>query len=154
MLSLLNLLVFLALAGYATYLFAQLVYSRYLFVKLGKKADFERNLKERINAVLVNGFGQRKLFKDKKSAEIGLVSKVVPMEELWQAVKNKAEKILAKGPFAVRMAKMVIDRGLDADMDTALLLEKMAQALLFGSQDKNEGTQAFLEKRQASFSGK
>ncbi|TWD89628.1 Fe-S oxidoreductase [Neobacillus bataviensis] len=73
MLSLLNLLAFLALAGYATYLFAQLVYSRYLFVKLGKKADFERNLKERINAVLVNGFGQRKLFKDKKSGLMHLV---------------------------------------------------------------------------------
>ncbi|WP_342043326.1 (Fe-S)-binding protein [Bacillus sp. OTU2372] len=73
MLSLLNLLAFMALAGYATYLFAQLVYSRYLFVKLGKKADFERNLKERINAVLVNGFGQRKLFKDKKSGLMHLV---------------------------------------------------------------------------------
>jgi Fe-S oxidoreductase len=73
MLSLLNLLAFFALAGYATYLFAQLVYSRYLFVKLGKKVDFDRSLKERINAVLVNGFGQRKLFKDKKSGLMHLV---------------------------------------------------------------------------------
>jgi Fe-S oxidoreductase len=38
-----------------------------LFVKLGKKPAFELNLKERLNTVLVNGFGQRKLFKDKKS---------------------------------------------------------------------------------------
>ena len=90
----------------------------------------------------------------KQAEEIGLVSKVVPMEELWQAVKNKAEKILAKGPLAVRMAKLVFNRGFDTDMDTALLIEKMAQAVLFGSQDKYEGTQAFLEKRQASFIGK
>jgi Fe-S oxidoreductase len=67
MLLLLNFLAFLAVTGYAVYLFVQLVYSRYLFVKLGKKVDFEPNLKERINAVLVNVFGQRKLFKDKKS---------------------------------------------------------------------------------------
>ncbi|SMQ81827.1 Fe-S oxidoreductase [Bacillus sp. OV166] len=73
MLLLLNFLAFLAVTGYAVYLFAQLVYSRYLFVKLGKKVDFEPNLKERINAVLVNVFGQRKLFKDKKSGLMHLV---------------------------------------------------------------------------------
>ncbi|MFD4819733.1 hypothetical protein ACFWNP_24175, partial [Peribacillus butanolivorans] len=73
MLSLLNLLAFLALSGYAVFLFVQLVYTRYLFVKLGKKAEFEPSFKERINAVLVNGFGQRKLFKDKKSGLMHLV---------------------------------------------------------------------------------
>jgi Fe-S oxidoreductase len=73
MLSLLNFLAFLFISGYAIYLFANLVYSRYLFVKLGKKAEFEPNLKERINAVLINGFGQRKLFKDKKSGFMHLV---------------------------------------------------------------------------------
>ena len=67
MLSLLNLLAFLAVAGYAVYLFVNLVYTRYLFIKLGKKAEFEPNLKERINLILINGFGQSKLFKDKKS---------------------------------------------------------------------------------------
>jgi enoyl-CoA hydratase len=89
----------------------------------------------------------------KRAEEFGLVSKVVPMADLCQAVKAKAEKILAKGPFAIRMAKLVINRGFDTDMDTALLIEKLAQAVLFGSQDKNEGTQAFLEKRQATFTG-
>ncbi|MCM3726638.1 (Fe-S)-binding protein [Neobacillus cucumis] len=73
MLLLLNFLAFLAVTGYAVYLFAQLIYSRYLFVKLGKKVDFEPNLKERINAVLVNVFGQRKLFKDKKSGLMHLI---------------------------------------------------------------------------------
>ncbi|PKF90186.1 hypothetical protein CW306_01265 [Bacillus sp. BA3] len=73
MLSLLNLLAFLALSGYAVFLFVQLVYTRYLFVKLGKKVEFELRFKERINAVLVNGFGQRKLFKDKKSGLMHLI---------------------------------------------------------------------------------
>ncbi|MEW9673452.1 hypothetical protein ABLT31_32075, partial [Ammoniphilus sp. 3BR4] len=73
MLSLLNFLALMAVAGYAVYLFIHVVYSRYLFVKLGKRAAYEPNLKERINAVLVNGFGQRKLFKDKKSGCMHLI---------------------------------------------------------------------------------
>ena len=89
----------------------------------------------------------------KRAEEVGLVSQAVPMEDLWQAVKEKAEKILVKGPFAVRMAKLVINHGFDANMDTALMIEKLAQAILFGSHDKNEGTQAFLEKRKAHFKG-
>ena len=73
MFSLLNLLVFLAVVGYALYLFVNLLYTRYLFIKLGKKAEFEPNLKERINLILINGFGQKKLFKDKKSGVMHLV---------------------------------------------------------------------------------
>ncbi|WP_338451048.1 enoyl-CoA hydratase-related protein [Niallia oryzisoli] len=88
-----------------------------------------------------------------KAEEVGLVSKAVPMEELWPTVKEKADKILAKGPLAVRLAKVVINRGFNSDMETALMIEKLAQAVLFGSDDKNEGTQAFLEKRQAVFTG-
>jgi Fe-S oxidoreductase len=73
MLLLLNLLVFLAVTGYAVYLFVNLVYTRYLFIKLGKKTEFEPNLKERLNTVFVNVFGQRKLFKDKKSGYMHLI---------------------------------------------------------------------------------
>ncbi|MCQ6279588.1 (Fe-S)-binding protein [Bacillus sp. EB600] len=73
MLALVNFLAFITVTGYAIYLFINVVYSRYLFVKLGKKTAFEPNLKERINAVLVNVFGQRKLFKDKKSGLMHLV---------------------------------------------------------------------------------
>ena len=43
MLTLINLLLFLAVTGYALYLFINLVYTRYLFIKLGKKAEFEPN---------------------------------------------------------------------------------------------------------------
>lgn len=39
-------------------------------------------------------------------------------------------------------------------MDTALVIENLAQAVLYGTNDKKEGTQAFLEKRTAAFSGK
>lgn len=73
MLHLLNLLAFLAVTGYAVYLFVNLVYTRYLFIKLGKKSEFEPNLKERINTVLSNALGHKKLFKDKRSGLMHLV---------------------------------------------------------------------------------
>lgn len=88
-----------------------------------------------------------------QALEVGLVTSVVPANELLQAAKDKAGKILKKGPLAIRMAKLVMNRGFDIDMDTALMMEKMAQAILFGSEDKNEGTQAFLEKRPPTFTG-
>ena len=73
MMTLLNLLVFLAVSGYAIYLFINLLYTRILFIKLGKKSEFEPNLKERISTVASNALGHKKLFKDKKSGLMHLV---------------------------------------------------------------------------------
>ena len=89
-----------------------------------------------------------------EAKEIGLVSAVVPLENLWETVLEKANKILAKGPIAVQMAKLVVNRGYDVDIDTGLLIENLAQAVLYGTEDKVEGTSAFLAKRQPEFSGK
>lgn len=89
-----------------------------------------------------------------EAKEIGLISKVVSSDQLWNTVTEKANKIIAKGPIAVKMAKMAINKGYDIDMDTALAFERMASSIVFGSEDKNEGVQAFLEKRQANFKGK
>lgn len=88
-----------------------------------------------------------------EAKNIGLVTDVVPLEGLMEAVKEKAEKILAKGPLAIQMAKLVIHHGFETDIDTGLCLESLAQAFLYTTEDKVEGTKAFLEKRQASFSG-
>lgn len=89
-----------------------------------------------------------------EAKEYGLVSAVVPIEQLKELVIEKANKIIAKGPIAVQMAKLVVNRGFDVDMDTGLLIENLAQAVLYGTDDKQEGTEAFLEKRKAAFSGK
>jgi Fe-S oxidoreductase len=62
-----NLLAFLAVTAYAIYLFVYLIKTRIMYIKLGKKVEFDRSIKERIDTVIVNVFGQRKLFKDKKS---------------------------------------------------------------------------------------
>lgn len=89
-----------------------------------------------------------------KAEQIGLVSRAVAYEELMQVVYEYARKISDKGPLAVRLAKAVIHRGADLDMETALYLEKLAQTVLMGSEDKLEGTQAFLDKSIPKFRGK
>ena len=65
-----------------------------------------------------------------------------------------AGKIVANGQLAVRMAKRVIDEGLEASLPTALSLEMDATAHLFVTDDKREGIQAFVEKRPPHFSGR
>lgn len=89
-----------------------------------------------------------------EAERIGLVSKAVPQEELIETAKEYARKISLKGPLALRLAKAVVNRGADIEMETALYLEKLAQTILIGSEDKREGTQAFLEKRAPQFQGK
>ncbi len=84
----------------------------------------------------------------------GLVSCAVPQDELIEKSKEYANKISLKGPLAVRLAKAAVNRGADIDMDTALYLEKLSQTILIGSEDKLEGTQAFLEKRHPHFEGR
>lgn len=89
-----------------------------------------------------------------KAERIGLISKAVAENELLAEARSYAQKIAAKGPLAVRLAKAVVNQGADIDMGTALFLEKLAQTILMGTEDKLEGTQAFLDKRTPQFSGK
>lgn len=72
-LQIVNLIAFLAVAGYAVYLFARVVYSRYTYVKLGRPVDWQADVRTRLNEVWVNVFGQKKLLKDKKSGIMHVV---------------------------------------------------------------------------------
>jgi Fe-S oxidoreductase len=65
-----NLIAFLAVTAYAISLFVYVVKTRIEFIKLGKKVEFENNVKERMQKIWVNVFGQKKLLKDKKSGAI------------------------------------------------------------------------------------
>ncbi|MFB5664172.1 heterodisulfide reductase-related iron-sulfur binding cluster [Alteribacillus sp. HJP-4] len=65
-----NWIAFLLVTAYAVFLFASVVKTRYEYIKLGKKAEFDQTAKERWNAVVTNVFGQKKLLKDKKSGII------------------------------------------------------------------------------------
>ncbi|GGE15463.1 3-hydroxybutyryl-CoA dehydratase [Marinithermofilum abyssi] len=88
-----------------------------------------------------------------KAERIGLVSEVVAMERLMEAVEAKAQAILSKGPLAVRLAKLAVRTGLETDQQTGLIVEKLAQCLLYTTEDKREGIAAFLEKRKPQFKG-
>ena len=85
---------------------------------------------------------------------IGLVSHVVPQAGLMEAVQETAGQILSKGPLAVRLAKLAIQAGFDADQQTGLTIERLAQTVLYSSEDRIEGTSAFLEKREPEFKGR
>ena len=65
-----------------------------------------------------------------------------------------AHKIAEKGPLAISLAKMAINAGSHLDLPSGLLMEKLAQTVAFSSEDRIEGTSAFLEKRKAQFKGK
>ena len=92
--------------------------------------------------------------KAEEARDIGLVSQVVPQEELMGVVGETAGRILSKGPLAVRLAKLAIQTGFETDQRTGLVIERLAQALLYTSEDKQEGTRAFLEKRDPDYKGR
>lgn len=82
---------------------------------------------------------------------IGLVEKVYPAEELMAQTESFVLEMLKKAPIAIRMAKVSINYGADADLNTAIALEAEAMSTAFGSEDKKEGMSAFLEKRPPNF---
>ena len=90
----------------------------------------------------------------KQALEYGLVSAVAPAGQLAIRAREMAKKILRQGPLAARLAKLALNASARVDLDSGLLIETLAQALCYSSDDKIEGTTAFLEKRKAKFSGK
>lgn len=90
----------------------------------------------------------------KQALEIGLVSAVTPPGQLQIRARELAKKILRQGPLAAKLAKIALNASARVDMDSGLLIETLAQALCYSSEDKLEGTTAFLEKRKAKFTGR
>lgn len=89
-----------------------------------------------------------------EAERIGLVTEVTDPEELVGRARATANTILARGPLATRLAKLVIRAGMDADQRTGQVVERLAQAVLYESEDKAEGTAAFLAKRSPQFTGR
>lgn len=85
---------------------------------------------------------------------IGLVNKVFAFESLMEEAQNLAKKIISRAPIAVNFCKIAVNIGLELDLNSAIEYEKGLFALCFSTNDQKEGTQAFLEKRRANFTGK
>jgi enoyl-CoA hydratase len=84
---------------------------------------------------------------------IGLVNRVVAANELLSAANAMMRAMLANAPLALAACVTAVNDGADAALDTALALEASAFGRLGATDDKREGTRAFLEKRAATFTG-
>lgn len=91
------------------------------------------------------------IVKAEEALNIGLVNKVVSPESLMEEAMAMAKKIASKSGSAVRASKEAIDRGLQSDIDTGIMVEENLFSLCFAHNDQKEGMKAFLEKRAPEF---
>ncbi|NIO09121.1 MAG: enoyl-CoA hydratase [Deltaproteobacteria bacterium] len=84
----------------------------------------------------------------------GLVNRIVPVELLLEEAKAVANKIAAKSPVSIRLAKEAILKSFNSPLDEGLEFERKCFYLLFASDDRKEGMTAFIEKRKPQFKGK
>ena len=89
-----------------------------------------------------------------EALRIGLVNQVVAPEELMAAARALADKICSKGGVAVRYCMEAVHKGLQGTLEEGLNLEANLFGLCCATEDKAEGTQAFLEKRKPDFKDK
>jgi enoyl-CoA hydratase len=84
---------------------------------------------------------------------MGVVSDVAPSGQALQRALDVAREIAAMPPISIMQIKEVVNAGLNAPLDTALMLERKAFQLQFATRDQKEGMRAFLEKRKPKFEG-
>jgi enoyl-CoA hydratase len=89
----------------------------------------------------------------REALRIGLVDEVLPAAELLPRAEALAQQIAANAPLAVAETLRAVDEGFDLPLDLALLRESVRFGGLCASADKNEGAQAFLEKRPPVWKG-
>jgi enoyl-CoA hydratase len=94
------------------------------------------------------------MIRAEEALRLGLVNRVVPPEQLLDTCIAVAATIAKMGPLAVAAAKRTIHRGAELPLSAANSLEVEAFASLFDTADQREGMRAFLDKREAQFTGK
>src|SRR5580704_12170833 len=85
---------------------------------------------------------------------MGLVNEVTPASELIPRAEAIAQKIIANAPLAVQYAMEAVNKGMEMTLSEGLYLEAVLFSVACSSEDKKEGTTAFLEKRAPQFKGR
>ena len=89
----------------------------------------------------------------KQALEWGLVSRVVPPDQLLNEAQALAARIAKQPPHSLRLAKSLLRQGQNASYQTVMEMSAAAQALMHHTQDHAEGVAAILEKREPKFTG-
>jgi enoyl-CoA hydratase len=93
------------------------------------------------------------IYNAQTAVDLGLINAAFPPEELEAKTMEIAQKIAEKSPIALRFAKEAVKIAAKSNLDEGLRREVDLFAICFSSKDKEEGINAFLEKRKAAFSG-
>ncbi|HQA50660.1 MAG TPA: enoyl-CoA hydratase/isomerase family protein [Syntrophomonadaceae bacterium] len=89
-----------------------------------------------------------------RAEQIGLVTKVVPADQLEEVTQKMARRLSRKPPLVVPMIKELLELSEHLDPTVGTMMEREKFSVLFATEDKTEGMKAFLEGRRAEFKGK
>jgi enoyl-CoA hydratase/carnithine racemase len=89
-----------------------------------------------------------------EAERLGLINKVVPADKLEEATNELVQKLLAKSPMALKAVKKLVNRGMEASLDSGLELEMLAMTAHGTTEDFEEGVKSFLEGRPPAFPGR
>ena len=95
-----------------------------------------------------------RMFGAAEALSMGVVSEIAPAGQALARALEIAREIAAMPPISIMQIKEIVNAGLNAPLETALMLERKAFQLQFATRDQKEGMQAFLEKRKPKFEGK
>jgi enoyl-CoA hydratase/carnithine racemase len=95
-----------------------------------------------------------RMFGATEALAMGVVSDVAPSGQALTRALEIAREIAGMPPISVMQIKEIVNAGLNAPLETALMLERKAFQLQFATRDQKEGMRAFMEKRKPAFEGK
>ncbi len=89
-----------------------------------------------------------------EAQHLGFLSKLVPQEDLENTTMEMARKIAAGPPVAIRLSKLMLYKGLEFDLETAMKMAAAAETITLTSRDHEEGTKAIRESRKPAYEGR